>query len=218
MKNKARIYTKVALALSLVLLIIWSLMGTGASLAWFNDSSAELRNSFFFGELDLEVSYKVGNDYLKVDAETAVFDENALYEPGYLQVVYLKIKNAGDLPFTYKLAVDVQSVKTATSVLGNEIYLPNFLKYGVIFGEDEAALDRATAKILAANSFPDETADLPLNLYSEEDSVVVAPEGERYVAILVRMPEEVGNAANYHGIDAPKVELGLTVTATQLKD
>lgn len=215
MKQKSKIYTKVALALSLVLLVIWGLMGTGASLAWFNDSSAVLRNSFIFGDFDLEVSYKKGADYEPVDATTAVFDANALYEPGYLQVVYLKVKNAGDLAFTYKLAVDVQSVHTATSVLGNEIYLPNYLKYGVIFGDSEAALTREVAKIQSASSFPDETADLPLNLYTEEDSVTVEPNKERYIAILVRMPEEVGNTANYRGANIPQVELGLTVTATQ---
>ena len=216
MKQKKKIYTKIAFALSICLLVLWGLMGTGTTIAWFTDTGNALENIFLIGDLDLQVFHKVENgSYKLVDSTTKIFDDEALYEPGYVQVVYLKIRNNGDVPFDYKLAVDVKGVTKATSVLGNEIYLPNYLKYGVIFGASEAELDRELAKLNSMSDFPTETGDYPLNTYSEKDSVALQPEEERFVAIIVRMPEEVGNAANYRGTQAPTVELGITVKAVQ---
>lgn len=213
---KKKTFTKTALALSACLMILWGILGTGTSIAWFADESPELENTFHFAELKLEVSHKLENgSYEPIDSETEVFDDEALYEPGYVQVVYLKVKNQGDVPFEYKLAVDVNSVTVAKSVLGNDIYLPNYLKFGVLFGATEAELTRDVAKVLASNDFAEETGNYPLNTYSQKDEVTVPVDGERYIAIIVRMPEEVGNAANYRGDVVPRVDLGLTVTASQ---
>jgi len=44
---------------------------------------------------------------------------------------------------------------------------------------------------------------------------VLQPGSERYIALIVRMPEEVGNAANYRGVIVPRVDLGITVKASQ---
>ena len=57
--------------------------------------------------------------------------------------------------------------------------------------------------------------NVPLNVYSEKDSVVLQPDDERYIALIVRMPEIVGNAANYRGVIVPRVDLGITVKASQ---
>ena len=213
---KKKTFTKTALAISVCLVILWGLLGTGASIAWFVDESPELENTFNFAELKLKVSHKLEDgSYEPINSQTEVFDDEALYEPGYVQVVYLKVENEGDVPFEYKLAVDVNSVTVAKSVLGNDIYLPNYLKFGVLFSADEAELTREVAKVLAIKDFAQETGNYPLNTYSEKDNVTVPVDGERYIAIIVCMPEEVGNAANYRGEVVPRVDLGLTVTASQ---
>ena len=213
---KKKTFTKTALALSVCLVILWGLLGTGASIAWFVDESPEIENTFNFAELKLKVSHKLEDgSYEPINSQTEVFDDEALYEPGYVQVVYLKVENEGDVPFEYKLAVDVNSVTVAKSVLGNDIYLPNYLKFGVLFSADEAELTREVAKVLAIKDFAQETGNYPLNTYSEKDNVTVPVDGERYIAIIVCMPEEVGNAANYRGEFVPRVDLGLTVTASQ---
>ena len=213
---KKKTFTKTALALSVCLVILWGLLGTGASIAWFVDESPELENTFNFAELKLKVSHKLEDgSYEPINSQTEVFDDEALYEPGYVQVVYLKVENEGDVPFEYKLAVDVNSVTVAKSVLGNDIYLPNYLKFGVLFSADEAELTREVAKVLAIKDFAQETGNYPLNTYSEKDNVTVPVDGERYIAIIVCMPEEVGNAANYRGEVVPRVDRGLTVTASQ---
>ncbi|MBQ8558587.1 MAG: hypothetical protein IJ439_01170 [Tyzzerella sp.] len=216
MTTRKKSYTKIALTLSVCLVVIWALLGTGTTIAWFMDTTPVEKNTFLIGELDLVVSHKLEDGtYEEIQSDTEVFDEEALYEPGYVQVVYLKVENKGDVPFEYKLAVDVNGVTVSESVLGNDIYLPNHLKYGVLFGADEAVLARETAKVIAEKEFPGETLNYPLNVYSEKDSVVVRPEGVRYIALIVRMPEEVGNVANYRGNKPPSVELGITVRAVQ---
>ena len=87
-------YKRIALALSLCALIIWGILGAGTSLAWFTDTSTELNNIFHFAEFDVEVSHRLTDGkWEPVDSKTKIFDEEALYEPGYVQVVYLKVKN-----------------------------------------------------------------------------------------------------------------------------
>lgn len=40
-------------------------------------------------------------------------------------------------------------------------------------------------------------------------------ESSNYAALIVYMPEEVGNKANYRGFDVPQVKLGIKVFAQQ---
>lgn len=215
LKNRKK-YNRVALVISLTLLMLWAALGAGTSIAWFSDESSEVKNQFYVGDLDLELSYKNDNGlYEEVTSQTKIFADNALYEPGHIQIAYLKVKNTGSAPLDYKLAVDVNSAETAENIWGKELYLPDYLKFGVIFGDSEAQLNRETAKISSASKFPEYIGSYPLNTYSEKDIVTLKPNQERYIAIIVRMPEEVGNAANYRGNRIPSVELGVVLTASQ---
>jgi hypothetical protein len=60
-RNK-KTYKKLALALSLFLLILWGVLGTGASLAWFVDVSDEVTNIFHTAEFALIVRHRVAPD------------------------------------------------------------------------------------------------------------------------------------------------------------
>lgn len=211
---KKRKWTKAALALSACLFVLWWALGTGATLAWFSDTDT-VRNEFQIGLLKLDVSYK--NDfvtkYMPLEESTEVFYDEALYEPGYTQVVYLKIENKGNVDFDYKLSVTVDSANTVTGVLGNEIYLPNYLRFGAVFAESENALKAVVADRLAAQ---DQAKLQPLSTWSgKSDYRFEANEAPHYAALIVYMPEEVGNAANYRGGDAPQVVLGIAVKAQQ---
>lgn len=205
-------YTKAALTLSLCLLILWAILGTGATIAWFTDMPEADRNSFQVGMLDLNVSYKndVVTQYTPVDANTAVFNDEALYEPGYTQAVYLKIENDGDVTFNYKLSVDMTNYTDSVNVADENLHLPDYLRFGVVFGATEAELDRA----LARQNATEEMESYCLNTYSQMDTVTVAPGQTRYAALVVFMPEAVDNAANHRG-EAPTVEMGITVFAQQ---
>lgn len=211
---KKRIYKQIALALSLCALIVWCILGTGASLAWFTDTSPEINNIFHFAEFDLVVSHRLTDGkWEEVDSQTKIFDEEALYEPGYVQVVYLKVENKGTFPFEFYTSVNVNGCIVATNVFGQEFMLQDYLKFGVTTADSEDAMK---------NSVPNrekavEIADMPLHNYDTE-TAVLNPGATKYIALIVRMPEEVSNVANYRGDIVPKVELGITVKADQIQD
>lgn len=213
---KKRKLTKVVLALSACLFLIWWALGTGATLAWFSDTDT-VRNTFEIGLLKIGVSYRneIVTNYTPLQGATEVFYDKALYEPGYTQVVYLKIDNAGDMAFNYKVAVTVLDSKTGKNAWGETIYLPNYLRYGVVFGQSEADVqqqvkDRLAAKDHAPNDWG------ALGTWSEiSPHTYDVGEDPHYAALIVYMPEEVGNAANYRGFDVPQVKLGIKVYAQQ---
>lgn len=208
---KKNVYKKIALVLSLCLIVAWALLGTGASLAWFKDTSPVVNNIFHFANFDLEVSYRLENgDYATVTAETELFDKNALYEPGYTQVVFLKVENKGTVPFDFQTAVNVTNYTTALNVLGHTFNLQDYLRFGVISANTETELEELVADRTLANNI----AKMKLNNYST-DTAELAANGTVYMALIVRMPEEVGNDANYREATIPKVELGIIVSATQ---
>ena len=204
-------YKKIALALSLCALIIWGILGTGASLAWFTDTSETVSNIFHFAEFELEVSHRIGEDqWESIDGKTDIFDDEALYEPGYVQVVYLKVENTGDADFDFYTAISVAGSSTATNVFGQKFWLHEHLKFGVAIADSEAEMDAAVATREQAVQI----ATMNLQSYSTEVAALAAGD-TAYLALVVRMPEEVGNEANYRGDDIPKVDLGIIVKAEQ---
>lgn len=209
-------WRKLALAFSSFLFIIWWALGTGATLAWFSDVET-VRNEFRIGLLDLEVDYKndIILEYTPLKGATEVFYDEALYEPGYTQVVYLRIANQGDVDFDYQVAVNVHKVVKGVDAWGKEIYLPNYLRYGAVFARTEAELnetlkDRLSAKAHATNEWD------TLGTWAEASPYTFhAGEDYHYGALIIHMPEDVGNDANYRGFTQPSVELGVTVSAQQ---
>lgn len=216
---KKKPYKKIALALSLCFLIAWGILGTGASLAWFTDTSPELNNIFHFADFNLSVSHRLPDGTWElVDSQTEIFDKEALYEPGYVQVVYLRVDNLGDRAFTFHTAVNVNDCVFAVNVFGQKLMLQDYLKFGLTSSSTEAAMDNSVADRQAAIN----VATVPLHNYFDQayetDPTILNPEQSMYIALIVRMPEEVDNVANYRGDIVPKVELGITVKAEQLKD
>ena len=213
-KHKKTPYKRIALALSLCALIIWGILGTGASLAWFTDTSPEINNIFHFADFKLEVSHRLTDGkWESIDDKTDVFDDKALYEPGYVQVVCLRVENKGDRKFKFYTAVNVNGCSSATNVFGQTFLLQDYLKFGVMTADTEEEIknrvpDRETAVTIA---------NMPLHNY-DTNTAILAPGETSYIALIVRMPEEVGNIANYRGDDIPKVELGITVKADQIQD
>lgn len=224
---KKRKFTKIAFAFSICLFILWGVLGTGTSIAWFMDDTPGLKNTFEFGELDVEIYHKVqniqgNNEWVKADENTKLFNEKALYEPGYTEVVYLKIVNAGDVAFDYKLSVDMNDYVPGINESGQPIYLPNYLKFGVLLAEDEETLERECARAIATTYIQEGNAVskemLPLNTYSSNMGQLEAKPKTpcvQYAALIIYMPEEIGNEANYRGDAIPGIELGITVLATQ---
>lgn len=216
MKSQAKKtpYKKIALALSLCALILWGILGAGTSLAWFTDTSPEINNIFHFAEFDLVVSHRLTDGkWEEVDGQTKIFDEKALYEPGYVQVVYLKVENKGTVPFEFFTSVNVNGCIEAINVFGQRFMLQDYLKFGITTADSEEAMKDS----IPGREEAVEIADMPLKNYDTE-TATLAPDATKYIALAVRMPEEVGNIANYRGDTVPEVELGITVKADQIRN
>ena len=212
---KKKSYKKIALALSLCTIIIWTILGTGASMAWFADASPEINNIFHFTDFDLDVSYRsTTGEWEEVDSQTKIFDEKALYEPGYIQVAYMKVENKGEVPFKFDTAVNVNGCTHATNVFGQRFMLQDYLKFGIMTADSENEIKNSiTDRDVAAK-----IANESLHNYYETGAFKLEPNGTKYIALVVYMPEEVGNIANYRGDEIPNVELGITVRADQITD
>lgn len=208
-----RPFKKIALVLSICAILLWSVLGAGTSLAWFTDTSSEINNIFQFAEFKLTVEHLEDGDWKTVTSETKIFNEDDLFEPGYVQVQYLRVKNEGTVPFRFQTAVIVNDCVFATNVYGDTLKLADYLKFGLSYFDTEkemadTLINREAARKLANGS---------LDAYSPDTMELGAGETS-YIALIVRMPEEVGNEANYRGNIVPLVELGITVKADQIVD
>ncbi len=213
-----RTATKRALLTSLMALILCISMFIGTTFAWFTDSVTSGKNKIVAGNLDVEVEYLAADGkWTTVGANTNVFMEGALWEPGHTEVVYLKVKNAGTLAFDYKLGVSIVEEVKSINVYDEEFKLSDYIVMGAVEDVTAAYADRAAARAqLNANAIK------PLsNNYAFEGSLypvnnATGDATEKYLSLVVYMPETVGNEANYKkGADVPQITLGLNVLATQ---
>lgn len=210
-KNKA--YKGIALGLSLCTILIWAILGTSVSLAWFTDTSERVNNIFHFADFKLEVSHRLEDGtWETIDGKTDIFDDEALYEPGYTQVVYLKVENKGTVPFDFHTAVSVNDYTVATNVFGQTFNLQDYLKFGIAVADTEEGMEKA----VETRDLAKEIATMRLGNYSTDVATLEAG-ATSYLALIVRMPEEVDNVANYRGDVVPRVDLGLIVRADQTK-
>ena len=202
--------TKKALLMSALSLLLCCSMLIGTTFAWFTDEVTSGKNQIIAGNLDVELEYSKDmseNSWKSVQGQTDLVDPNALWEPGHTEVVYLRISNLGTLALKYGLKMTFRDTVIGKSVDGNDIYLSEHLEYAVVDVSAKFA-SRDDARLEA-----EKTAQ-PLTEYT--DNGVMKTKGEiKTVALVVYMPENVGNEANYRGEKIPQIELGLSLFATQ---
>ena len=211
--------TKRALIASVLILALCFSMLIGTTFAWFTDSVTSANNIIKSGNLDVALYYQVeGQDgWTKVDADTNVFMENALWEPGHTEVVKLKIVNEGSLALKYRLGVNVASQTGSVNVNGDNFKLSSFIKYGIVDGEKDYTREEA---VDAVDAFAN-----PLKAAWASDTIKLLPktesntDNEDIVTMVVYMPKTVGNEANYaKGEAIPTINLGINLYATQVED
>ena len=225
MKNTK--FLRSALILVLALAIIGSV--TGGTIAWFTDTVEATNNVIQAGNLDMVVEYYDAetSKWEPVEEDTNIFDEEALYEPGYTEVAYLRIRNAGNLAFKYQLSLSVQDIVIGESVLGTPIYLSDYLQISALeqkyynfgtFNMFEATKNSTFANRDKALSFmtnSSQTGMIDLSTKNEEnlvaltgignnmipseatDDMLAGEENATFVALLLHMPTTVGNEANH---------------------
>ena len=204
--------TKRALITSALAILRCAAMLIGATFAWFTDTASTAVNKIQAGNLDIELEYsKNFTEWIKVNDTTKLFEESALWEPGRTEVVYLRVKNAGNLALKYTLGIYNLYENRGKNVAGDFYYLSNFVKLGA------AEADAAYADRAAAISAVQDSAK---TLKSIGDTGVVgadlAVNNEKVYAMVLYMPTEVGNEANPKNKSwAAKVSFGIRVSATQ---
>lgn len=201
--------TKRALLMSALSLLLCVALLLGTTYAWFTDSVTSANNIIKSGNLDVELEYSTDMaSWNTVTADSKLFSDTALWEPGYTQVVYLKVKNVGSLDLKYQLAMNIVEETPGINQDGETFKFSEYIMFGTkevtakYAGRAEAvnAVKANAKKISAGFTTPGTLAD-------HTDAAVLA--------LVVYMPEEVTSVANHNGINIPQIRLGLNLVATQ---
>jgi len=214
-KTKKATINLVSSILSLVACIA---LFVGMTFAWFTDSHTSGNNKIQAGNLDVKVEYsktledgswKEVTENTK-DLFTDVDGNDILWEPGAASVVYLKIKNVGSLALKYNLGINIVNEIAGTNVIGDSFKLSNYIQFGQVELKDGGTAYTNRDVAIGALSESKKISEG----YTLDGTMTAG--SEKIIALVVYMPEDVGNAANYKtGTDAPEINMGITLLATQ---
>ena len=206
--------TKRALISSTLALLMCVAMLIGTTFAWFTDTASTAVNKIQAGNLDVKLMYSTDmQTWKEATDQTKLFDDNALWEPGYTQVVYLKIVNAGNLALKYEAGFSKNYTSNrGKNVNGDWYRVDNYLKIGTAetttkFAnrEDVWSAIAATEKTLAKDV-----------MLTDGWITLKAGESSNPFAVAIYMPTSVGNEANASRFRPSSVSgLGIEVRATQ---
>ena len=207
--------TKKALRGGLFALFLCIVLLIGTTFAWFTDTASTGVNKIQSGNLDVELQYSTdgGTTWTKADSNTKLFDDSALYEPGYTQVAYVKVKNAGNLALKYSLASECTSLSAGKNVYDVKYNLNDYLMMGAASTKTVYA-DRTAAREAVADNAA--VIKRGVQLTGADMPVLKPGETSDIIALVVYMPETVGNEANPKSKSwNPKIQLGVILNATQ---
>ena len=206
--------TKRALISSTLALLMCVAMLIGTTFAWFTDTASTGVNKIVSGNLDVKLMYSTDmQTWKEATDQTKLFDDNALWEPGYTQVVYLKVVNAGNLALKYEAGFSKNYTSNrGKNVNGDWYRVDNYLKIGTAetttkFAnrEDVWSAIAATEKTLAKDV-----------MFTDGWITLKAGESSKPFAVAIYMPTSVGNEANASRNRPSSVSgLGIEVRATQ---
>lgn len=217
MKKKSNLKKALLFSAFTTLLSVSVLAGT--TYAWFTDNVVNEKNYIVSGNLDVELYAKFDGEYQAVTGETTLFNQNALWEPGHMEIVNLKVANVGSLALHYTLGVNIVHEDPGISVETNAPFnLSDYIMYAVVDG-DESYATRDEALLAATRATPKK-----LSVVGYEESYELLPKVEEHpeyisehcVTMIVYMPTDIGNEANHKtGTPAPNIELGVNLSAMQ---
>ena len=203
--------TKRALLSAILALVMTVSMLVGTTFAWFTDSVTSSGNKIVAGNLDVELYMfsKASGDYENISNKAEPifgaggliqqYDSNVsmLWEPGKTQVVYLAIKNAGDLALKYQVSIDVKDIKEDLNEVLYYTVTPDAMPNDITAwdGSEASQFDGEGEYVVSDGSVP------------------MAPGAWHYFALTVHMDELAGNSY-MNG----EITFDLTILATQLGD
>ena len=193
--------TKRALLGSVVAMVLCLAMLVGATFAWFTDTASTGVNKIQAGNLDVKLMYSTDmQTWKEATDQTKLFDDNALWEPGYTQVVYLKIVNAGNLALKYEAGFSKNYTSNrGKNVNGDWYRVDNYLKIGTA----ETATKFANREdVWSAIAATEKTLAKDVMLTDGWITLKAGEESEPF-AVAIYMPTSVGNEAMLQGTDLP---------------
>ena len=202
--------TKRALLSSILALVLCASMLVGTTFAWFTDSVTSANNIIKSGNLDIVLEYWNGQAWVDVEGKSDIIT-NELWEPGVTEVAYLRLKNNGSLALKYQLGVNIASERAGTNMAGQIFQLSDYIYFDVVDGVNGQtnAYTRDAAMAVA-------TENTKISTGYTKAGTLEAGSDYVYLAMIVHMPTTVGNEANHKtGTDAPEINLGINVFATQ---
>ncbi len=188
--------TKKSLAMSAISMLVCVVMLAGLTFAWFTDSVTNKGNRIQAGNLKIDLLMDKdgagGGGYVSIASGTGdIFSENgngANWEPGKTEIVYLAVKNKGNLALNYNILLNVKDGGLA-----------NALEYAVLDGKKAADLGGISSWTELKELSDGQTGDV------KPGEVTAAPNGTldeiikgtknetQYFALAVHMKESVGN-------------------------
>ncbi len=198
--------TKRALLTSVLALVLCVAMFASSTYAWFTDTASTGINKITSGNLDVKLEYsKDCANWADAEGATNIFSASK-WEPGYTEVVYFKVTNAGSLAFDYVVSTNIAKETAGVNQKGESFKLSEFLKYDIITADAKfESREAARAAVETPNAF---TAVV------KDEAILEAGDAITF-AMVVWMPEETGDAANHNGINIPEIQFGVSVVAHQ---
>ena len=206
--------TKRSLLASVFALVLCVVMLVGSTFAWFTDTASTGVNKIQAGNLDVKLMYSTDMvEWKEATDQTKLFDDKALWEPGYTQVVYLKIVNAGNLALKYEAGFSKNYTSNrGKNVNGDWYRVDNYLKIGTAETATKFANREAVWSAIAATE-----KTLAKDVMLTDGWITLkAGESSKPFAVAIYMPTSVGNEANASKHRPSSVSgLGIEVRATQ---
>lgn len=180
---------------SLTSLILSVALLVGTTFSWFTGSASNTGNRIVTGTLKVQLLKHDGSEYADIsDSEGDIFvtDENkgtrlngTLWEPGKTEIVYLAVKNAGNLALNYNIVLDVKNAET------NTVELEKALSYAVL---PNVTAENSISNWDTVEDMPNaEIGTVPVGTTTAAPNGALLAGEVDYFALAVHMDEEAGN-------------------------
>lgn len=110
--------TKRALLASVLSMMLCMAMLVGTTFAWFTDSVTSSGNKIQAGNLKIALdSLRTDGNYVDISNSTdPLFNQEALWEPGYSEAHVLRVRNEGNLALKYKMEIVVKNAASGVKL------------------------------------------------------------------------------------------------------
>ena len=193
---------------SLVALLLCFSMLMGTTFAWFTDSVTSENNIIKSGTLKVTMEYTDDWNGTWTDASTGKMFNYQYWEPGYSEVKYVKITNAGDLAFKFRLdiipsmlpaagdpnladVIDVYMLNPVTGAIDANTVMDSVGTLSSLMSDKDGAASGILLPDATKGSVDADAMKQTLNL--TDDQFAAIPAGEIIVALKLTMKETAGN-------------------------